>query len=291
MNKFEEFICKSDDNEAIPQELIHSGKVILPNAHTNSKDITNLAMLLKEQRKDIFCFIPFCTTVEAEAMGAIVNLGDENFGPRIKNYRFSSLEELESMNNIDFTTGRIKEVLESIRMLNNSGETPCLKVCGPFTILSYLIDPKVLFKALRKNKDRVQRVIRNIEGNVVNYILEGVKMGCKIISYSDPAATLDIIGPKVYSELSGNITCNILKTLEDLESNCIIHICGKTSLSLAKSNLISLESIKYDNSLTYGEAIKKIIDEENSFKIIGHNCVKTSPYKLNNSVIWKIELN
>jgi len=290
MNKFEEFICKSDDNETIPQELIHSGKVILPNAHMNSKAITNLAILLKEQRKDIFCFIPFCTTVEAEAMGAIVNLGDESFGPRIKNYRFSSLEELEGMNNIDFTTGRIKEVLESIRMLNNSGETPCLKVCGPFTILSYLIDPKVLFKALRKNKDRVQRIIRNIESNVVNYILEGMKMGCKIISYSDPAATLDIIGPKVYSEVSGNITCNILKNLEDLESNCIIHICGKTSLSLAKSNLISLESIKYDNSLTYGEAIKKIIDEENSFKIIGNNCIKISPYKLSNSVLWEVKL-
>jgi len=290
MNKLEEFVCKSDDNETIPKELIHSGKVILPNAHMNSKAITNLAILLKQQRKDIFCFIPFCTTVEAEAMGAIVNLGDENFGPRIKNYRFSSLEELESMNNIDFTTGRIKEVLESVRMLNNSGEAPCLKVCGPFTILSYLIDPKVLFKALRNNKDRVQRIIRNIESNIVSYILEGIRMGAKMISYSDPAATLDIVGPKVYNEVSGNITCNILKTLEQLESSCIIHICGKTSLSLAKSNLILLEGIEYDSSLTYGEAIKKIIDEEDGFKIIGYNCIKRAPYKLSNSVLWKVKL-
>ena len=93
------FSCISDNLENIPKELIESKNLKFPNIHENLIDMVEFSKIIKEHKKDIFCRVPFCMTVEAESLGAKINMGDEKYGPRAKEYAFKNLDELETRNN------------------------------------------------------------------------------------------------------------------------------------------------------------------------------------------------
>ncbi|MFD3157816.1 uroporphyrinogen decarboxylase family protein [Haloimpatiens sp. FM7330] len=286
-----EFKCVSDEFEKIPYEVVESTGLKFPEAHTKTQYITTLSRALKEYKKDAICRVPFCNTVEAEAFGGNIKLGDYKVGPRVSQYLIKSIDDFKNIKEIDFTKGRIGEVLKSIEKLRQAGEIVCLNVEGSFTIVSSLMEPRVFYKALRKNKDEAEKLLKVVEDSIVKYILEGIKRGANIISYGDPVGTIDIVGPKVYKEVSGKITYNILKRIEDKLECSIVHLCGKISTSLENIDLLQVEPIKYDDSLTYGEALVTLINKNNNnVKFIGHWCIKRSPVKKKENVIWNVKL-
>lgn len=284
------FICNQNDNENIPIALIKALDIKFPDFHTNKYDIAYISKGLKKYKNDIICKVPFCTTVEAEAFGGIINLGDLKSTPRIKNYAYNSLDELFNIKNIDFTKGRIKEVLEAVSILNNEGEVVALNVCGPITIISLLIDLKYFYKGIRKNKNQISDFMKLIEDNIVNYIIKGYENGAKIISYSDPVGDVNIVGPKVYEDIVSVTTLNIINRVSNKLDDCIIHLCGKTSTALYNIGAYDFNKIKYNNKITYGQAICNLLDTK-GVKIIGNNCMKKTPCKVKESIIYSISLS
>ena len=75
-------------------------------------------------------------------MGGLVNYGNDKTGPRAKEYICTKPEELLELPAIDFTTGRIHEVLLACKELRKQGQHVVLQVSGPFTILNVLIDAR-----------------------------------------------------------------------------------------------------------------------------------------------------
>jgi uroporphyrinogen-III decarboxylase len=284
------FKCISDNLEEIPEEVTKIAGTTLPEAHMKGELMAALSKALKEYHKDNISMVPFCMTVEAEALGADIKMGNEKIGPRVGKYAFESIEELKDLKEIDLTKKRISEVLKSVEILNKQGETVALSVQGPFTIMSTLIDPRIFYRAIRKDKASVETFMTVIQDGIVKYIEEGVKRGAKIISFGDSTGTLDIVGPKVYKEFSGRYTYNVLKRVEDKLGNAILHLCGITSVALDKAEFIKSIPIEVEENITYGQAINKIIQERKDVNIIGHYCLKKTPIKMKKPVIWKIEL-
>ncbi|MGH4125019.1 MAG: uroporphyrinogen decarboxylase family protein [Clostridium sp.] len=285
-----DFKCAGDNLEEIPKEIIGSLKLKFPEIHNNSKDMVKLSIELKKHNSDSLCRLPFCVTVEAEALGADIKLGDEKIGPRVNKYAFNDLEELKNIKQIEFTKGRIGRVLSAVESLSSQGEITVLNVVGPMTIISSLMDPVVFYKGIRKNREIIDDFIRVIEDSIVNYILEGFKKGASIISYGDPAGALDIVGPKIFREISGKATYNILKTVKQNSSHGMIHICGKTSTALEKMGFIQSEPLVYDRQITYGTALIDALEKSNQLVFVGHRCIKTTPFKLGNFNVWNIKM-
>lgn len=286
------FKCNQNDNENIPMEIIDNTHLKFPDLHTNSKDIAYVSQNLKLYKNDSICKVPFCTTVEAEAMGANIKLGDEKNCPRISNYSYKDINELLDIEDISLERGRIKEVLDSISILKNKGEIVVLNVCGPFTILSLLIDSKYIYKALRKDKSTVENILNKIENNIVKYVKKAIENKVDIISYSDPMSSIEIVGPKVYKEIVGNTTIRTLEKLDNSIESSVIHLCGKVSTSLQSYKNLEVEEISYNLDLRYGEAIYNLLETKNKNNIfIGHNCMKKTPYILEESIIYKIKIN
>lgn len=286
------FKCNQNDNENIPMEIIDNTHLKFPDLHTNSKDIAYVSQNLKLYKNDSICKVPFCTTVEAEAMGANIKLGDEKNCPRISNYAYKDINELLDIEDINLQRGRIKEVLDSISILKNKGEIVVLNVCGPFTILSLLIDSKYIYKALRKDKSTVENILNKIENNIVKYVKKAIENKVDIISYSDPMSSIEIVGPKVYKEIVGNTTIRTLEKLDNSIESSVIHLCGKISTSLQSYKNLEVEEISYNLDLRYGEAIYNLLETKNKNNIfIGHNCMKKTPYILEESIIYKIKIN
>ena len=290
MSEVVDFVCVSDQLEEIPESIVRNLGLNFPEVHTKAEYLATLSMEMKKHKKDTLCRLPFCNTVEVEALGGNIKLGDAKTGPRVESYAYSSIDELLEMGDIDFTSGRIREVLKAVEILSGTGELVVLNVEGPFTIITSLIDSRVFYKAIRKNKEIVNNVLTILEDNIVKYIKEGVKRGAKIISYGDPVGALDIVGPKVYREYSGKFSYNILKRVENEIGSSILHICGKTSTVFQNMGLIETRPIKLKEDITYGESIDYILKNRSDVRIIGHNCIKKTPLKLKNSTVWNIKI-
>ncbi|MDR1773330.1 MAG: hypothetical protein LBR30_00415 [Clostridioides sp.] len=282
------FKCNQNDEETIPLELLEGTDIKFPTLHQNATDIAYIAVALKEMKKDSFCKVPFCTTVEAEALGAKINLGNEADGPRASEYSYNSIDEIleakkinlyiendsnilesekinyiESVNkhtenetdnvdferkiNINLDKGRIREVLNAISILKNQGQKTVLNITGPFTIISMLIDLKFFYKALRKQKEKAEKLVDFIIENVILFAKEGAKVGADVISYSDPLASIEIVGPKVYNEIVATKTFELIKKLDENLEGKIIHICGRVSSDLENSGYIETEELNIEN--------------------------------------------
>ena len=291
MEELFNFKCADSGAEEIPLEVAEKYKLLFPEVHLNAKKMVMLSKAIKEYKKEQYCKLPFCTTVEAESLGGKVNLGDHKIGPRICQYGFNSIDELDNISGADYTKNRIKEVLEAVEILSGEGEMVILNVQGPYSIAQSLIDPKLIFKAARKEKYRIEHFFNLIEDMVVSYIKEGIKRGVKVISYGDAGGTLDILGPKMYSELSGRYSYNVLKRVSADLHDEIIHLCGVTSASLEKSGFIKSTLVEINEEMTYSEAIKKAAEENSSIKLVGHNCIKRFNVKMKKNKIWIIEVN
>ncbi|MEN6414156.1 MAG: uroporphyrinogen decarboxylase family protein [Veillonellales bacterium] len=284
------FKCGGINSEEIPESIIHSTGISFYKAHTDRRAMAAVAVQKKELDKDSICRVPFCVTVEAEALGAKVVVGNDSTGPRFTGgYTFTSIEQLAEIPEMDLTKGRIHEVLQSIRLLRDEGHIVALNAEGPLTILGMLLDSMVLYRGISKQKQMVKQVLQLVEDRIVKYIEAGIEHGAQIISYADPSGVSEIVGPKLYRELSGKSTCNILKRLEEKLDGAIIHLCGKTSLSMKEAGLCTVKRLEFAESLTYGEAICRFLNNDN-VKILGHNCMKITPLLMHTPVVWQIEL-
>lgn len=285
-----EFRCEGENLEQIPEAVAAKIGVTFPEAHKDKEQMALLARELKAYKQDTIVRVPFCVTVEAEALGGDIQLGDERIGPRVRGYGFESVEEMQHMDEIELQSGRIKEVLDCVELLSSQGETVALSVEGPFTIISSLIDPMNFYKGIRKNREAAEKVIASVEDSIVKYIAEGLKRGARIISYGDPVGAMDIVGPKMYEEVSGRASYNILKIIEPQLENAAVHICGKTSTAFARLGWAEAFPVEFPGDIKYGEAINKVLEERKDVKFIGHSCIKKSPFVLGNRRLWNIKL-
>ena len=284
------FKCPGSYSEWIPRELLSSSKHRFPQAHTDMTALAGLAWDIKRHKKDSVCKLPFCLTVEAEAMGANINLVDTKHGPRVKNYAFSHIEELETIKKINFQTGRIKVVLDAIEYLARQNEIVALNFNGPFTILSSLIEPKTIYSAIRKNNESIVRGLKKIEENIVDYALQGLRKGARILSYADPAGGIDMIGPKMYQQHSGRVTCNILKKLTKTPRRAVIHLCGKSSTALEKTGFSRTFPVPRNQDQTFKDLLSHMIDDNDQTQIIGHSCFRQIAWQKRGTRIWEIRL-
>jgi MtaA/CmuA family methyltransferase len=285
-----EFKCEGENLEQIPESIIEKTGITFPEAHRDKNQMATLAKEIRIYKNDTVARIPFCVTVEAEALGGDIKLGDEKSGPRVRGYRFEDVDEMQQISEMNLEEGRIKEVLDCVELLSNQGEAVALNVEGPFTIISSLIDPVNFYKGVRKNKEAVANIIKVIEDSIVNYIIEGLQRGARIISYGDPVGAMDIVGPKIYEELSGKTSYNILKRVEKHLNGAVVHICGKTSVAFVKLGFAETVPVEFAEDMKYGDAINIAINEGSDIKFIGHRCIKKSPFMLGNKVLWSIKL-
>lgn len=285
------FVCAGRDELEIPREIVEQGGFHFPDLHSDSQEMARLALAIKLNKRNSICMLPFCLTVEAEALGARVNLGNASSGPRISSYSYESIEQLKDLKMVDFNSGRIKSVLDAVETLTQSGEVVALNVSGPFTLITSILDPMVLYKAVKKNREAIDDVLSIIEEIMLRYILEAVKRGARIISYADVVGTADMVGPKMYKDIAGIASLNLLKRLQtsDELDGCIVHICGKTSVSLEKHGFARSYPIEVSSNQTYGQAIAELLNKSEGSRFIGHNCMKRTVNKLKDNTVWRIK--
>ena len=149
MGEIKDFNCTYDNSAGINGEVTEGLGLTFPDAYLHADTMAKLSRALKEHDGAAFCELPFCHTVEAEAMGGLVNYGNDK------------------------------------RMLREQGEHVVLQVSGPFTILNVLIDARYVFKAMRKQPEVMKEVFWKLGNEVLRFMEEAKKYGVDLISYAD----------------------------------------------------------------------------------------------------------
>lgn len=268
------FKCIGNEREIIPGEILEKLNISYEDSNRDASKMAMLSNHVREYKKRKYCILPFCHTVEAEALGSTIIL-DPMVGNRVYKYSIDDINLIDKISPIDLYSGRISKVLEAIKKLKDNGEKVCLAVIGPISLATSVMDSQLFYRALRKDRETVTKLLKLIEDTIVEYILEGIKQGVDIISFADPTGTIDIVGPKVYKDVSGKITYNILKRIENQLGNTIVHLCGKTSTSLENIGFLETNRIKVEGC-SYGEMLNNISKERDDIKFVGHWCIKSN---------------
>lgn len=288
MGDIKDFQCTYDNSAGVNEAVTRELDLEFPDAYMHWETMAALAKALKRHDGASFCELPFCHTVEAEAMGGMINYGNENTGPRAKEYICTAVEELLLLPQMDLEKGRIHEVLLACKALQEEGEHVVLQVSGPFTILNVLIDAKYVFKAMRKKPGLMKEVFWKLGNEILRFMEEAKKYGVEMISYADSSGGLNILGPKMAGQVVEDFTYDFLKTAsEKLGDTPLILLCPKTTFALLGTGKAELADARLSGPMEYGKGCIEMIGKA---RFTGQMCIKNIHYKLENGSIKTVRL-
>lgn len=288
MEKIVDFKCTYNNSAGINEEVTKNLELSFPDAYKYGETMALISKELKKHDNAPFCELPFCHTVEGEAMGGSINYGDEKIGPRAKEYVCKNADDVLNLKSIDFRTGRISEVLKACTYLRNEGENIVLQISGPFTILNSLMDATSAFKIFRKNPEKMKEIFDKFQNEILNFIEEGQIAGANLISFADSSGGVNILGPKMMKESVDMFTYPFLKKAEKIiDENTILLLCPKTTFALIGTNKASFYDIELSKPMKYGQGCIEAIGKA---KVVGQTCIQNINYELNEGKIKGINL-
>lgn len=259
-----------------------------PRAYTNSEGIAKIAKVVKEENKGEICLLPFCHTVEAENYGADINLGSAKIGSRCGSHIYKNSADLKGLPNLDFSKGRLAEVLKAIDILKKDGETVCVNMTGPITILNNLIDIGRLIKIWRKRPETISETVEKIRLQLLLYIQKVCEAGVDIIAFEDPVGGFNILGPKYFEILGRDFTYPFVKdALEQINNRSLLHLCPKSSFQLISLGFAEWQEIELEKSISYEKAY---VDLKGKVPIVGIICIHSRDIIIKNKQIKVLNL-
>jgi uncharacterized 2Fe-2S/4Fe-4S cluster protein (DUF4445 family) len=168
----------------------------------------------------------------------------------------------------------VKDLVEKVIAENTRENLPknVIDLPGPFAVLGYMISPVTLYSCAKKCRQSLDKALSLITENMVSYAKDAIDCGAKIISYADPAGELEHVGASFYRDFPGKYNQMFFTKIEPYLKEALIHICGKTSISMEKAGLMLSRPYRMDGSMDY---LDVLFEEAKQRKVnyIGHACI------------------
>lgn len=262
-------------NAAIVPVMEETGHT-LPLGHVDGSAMSELARDVAQFTGFENIGVPFCMTVEAHALGSLVDLGDLGSEPKIANERFSAVSEAFVPEIDDVSKlGRIGAVADAVaRLAAVERDVPIVgNLTGPISTAASLVDPMNFLKDLRKDPDDAHRLLEEIADFLVAYARLLVVRGATLISIGDPTATAEILGPKMFEEYAVRYLNRIVDGIHAVGATAIVHICGDLkrvtpllpklrSDALSTDSVVNLKTLKdeYPQIVTMGNVSTHLLE-------------------------------
>lgn len=137
----EDFPCLGEPERPITEDLCRNAGARYTSVFSKAEDMVRAALEVKRLNRDVWVKLPFCVTIEAEALGAEVSLNSLYGVPAVTRFRYERLADIEELPHLDFSQGRLAEVLRAAAILQAQGENIMLnthrspiyktKICCP----------------------------------------------------------------------------------------------------------------------------------------------------------------
>ena len=255
-------ICPGGMMNMVTAELMERCQVYLPEAHRDGRMMANLAKAVYEQG----CFenagVPFCMTVEAEALGAPVDMGSHIFEPRVTGYVMETVSDFKKLPVSDVNHGRSGVVLEAIRYLKQEldGVPVIGNLTGPVSTASSLMEPMVFYRELRKKNADAHAFMQFVTDYLMEFGKEQIRAGADVIAISDPSGTGEILGPKYFEEFAVKYINQLVDCFRAEGAGTIVHICGQMKPVYGQVAGIHSHVLSFDSMVPMQEAKANLPD-------------------------------
>ena len=230
-----------------------------PDANTDPKEMAMLARAANHVVGFESVRVPFCLTVEAEILGATVDLGKMDRTPMVKGHNLELGEAVPIPETIE-DKGRIPVVLESIKTLMKitSGEVPVIPLAvGPFTLAGHLVGIENLLLGIFQDPGSVHDTIGECSRFCRGYLESLDLAGGDVILISNPSASAEMLSEEMHAEFSVPYTTNALNGVRDAMT--VIHICGASTPLLENMISLGVDGLSVEEKVDPFEAVE-IVD-------------------------------
>ena len=265
----ERFVCTSAmenrHSAPAPEALADLGITTPEQLHLDPDAICDAAQALARSG---WVTLPFCNTLCGEGLGAHPHLSLE--GARVRDPAYQKVEELPENLNLDFP--RMSAMLAAVDALHRKGLPISYEIEGHFTLLNALLPMGRMFATLRKPAGAA--LMARTEDWICAYARAAVGRGASLLSFSDPVATVDILGEKVFTGLYLPACRRLLERLGAENPGVVIHLCGKLTQSLLDTGSCRLERWTPEAPAEhYGQALRAYALSHPAGGVVGHFCL------------------
>ena len=256
-------ICPGGMMNSAIVEIMNTTGHTLPAAHTDAALMADLAEDVMNDTGFENLGVPFCMTVEAEALGSEINFGTLECEPKIQKERYASVADVPV-----FPAGTMEKasravaIADAISILSKRNpDVPTIgSLTGPVSTSASLVDPMPFLKQLRRDRENSHRVLDNVAERLIDYAAMMIETGASAISIADPTATGEILGPKMFEEYAVRYLNRVVDGIHALGVPVIVHICGKMDMVIPQVAQLHADAISVDAFVSL-KKIKESIPE------------------------------
>ncbi|MEW6423227.1 MAG: MtaA/CmuA family methyltransferase [Bacillota bacterium] len=213
--------------------------------------------------------VPFCQTIEAEALGCPIKDGGTKNVPSPADYPYKP-DERPAMPEDYLQRGRIPELIQALKLLKEMVGNEALVIggiIGPYSIAGSLIGVADLLRNSFRKPHLIEpfMAIGELAGRLL--ARELIKAGADAICIEDMMASLDMISPKIYREIVLPWQKKLLAELRDIPT--IIHICGKLDDVIEDIAGLGVTAISVETKVNAPQAIEKLKKFDRPIPLIG----------------------
>jgi [methyl-Co(III) methanol-specific corrinoid protein]:coenzyme M methyltransferase len=249
-------ICTGGSMTATPAEVVERAGYSLPEAHTDPAEMAGLALAAARITGFESVGVPLCVTVEAEAFGAAIDLGDAKTEARIVQEPYASvltadippIEEL-------LRRSRARVVVEATRRLKETaGDLPIIaNLIGPVSVAASVVDPIVFLRELRSKPKETSALAAHATDFLIAWSRQLIAAGADAIAIHEDTTTPALIGPKTFESAVFPHLERLTAAIKQTGAHVLLHMCGALGKAGAAVARLHLDGYIPDASLSAAE--------------------------------------
>jgi len=229
-------------------EVMTAQRAAWPEAHRDEETMLRLALGMHEATGFDSVALPFCMTVEAEAYGAVVDMGDMLTQPRVK----QGILPADGSGELpipDFRAARAGTVLRAMSRARSARPEAALigNLVGPISLLGMLADPLQVLRWTRRQPEVLSRHLDRIAEDLIEFGRLQKRAGADAICIAEPTATGEILGGPQFRSFALPHLNRLAEALRGAGLRIIAHICGDVRAIRAELWDLHADAVSFDS--------------------------------------------
>lgn len=249
--------------------------------YQDADKLYQLARAMREHGKMDNYAVPLCLTVEAEIFGAQVDYSASFCELKVRDYPFQNLEQL--LEHKKEYTRRRELVLEVIRHLKATAGDGAIfgNVTGPVTLLTQLVEPSIIFKAMLRHRELVHQALEKLVHTIDEYGQKQIEAGVEAIIIGEPIANGEILGASSFANFSVPYIAKLIQSFErHLPGKLILHICGRIDNLVGELKKLPFQILSVDSAADIKYLRKALGDKIIIGSVCTHTLAKQTPVQI-----------
>lgn len=213
--------------------------------------------------------VPFCQTIESEALGCVLKDGGTEGVPSISTHPFKIEDTPPSLDGL-VEKGRIRTVAEALRKLKEDvGDEAAVLggIVGPFSVATNLLGLMDIMMAVVMEPEKLEPWLQVAEEAATIYGKELIAAGADGIVIEDMMSSMDMLSPPIYHDISGPAMKRLIDRLGDIPT--ILHICGKINPLVDDMIATGATAFSVDTNVDLADIHAKITKSGRHVAVVG----------------------